>query len=174
MLFLSFSFECSTLSQFSTSTTVHPHNFSAFFVIPLMFSRFLTCTIQNSLLIYSSQHLTTFLWLPFPTCPLLFFSSIPRPPSPKSPLLTHPLYPTLLPLRPPILYSPVNSKQQCEGCHGLLSTRQVVHGSESLSWSHAVVVDAVQVGLLRVLGAQESLRTGVLSESLQRKIEGDW
>lgn len=52
---------------------------------------------------------------------------------------------------------PVNCKKQSQGGDGLLSSRQVVHGSEPLSWSHTVVVDSIQIGLLRIFWAQESL-----------------
>lgn len=53
---------------------------------------------------------------------------------------------------------PVNCKEQRQGSDGLLSSRQVVHGPEPLPWSHTVVVDSIQIGLLGVLRAQESLQ----------------
>lgn len=52
----------------------------------------------------------------------------------------------------------MDSKEQRQGGNGLLSSRQVVHGSEPLPWSHAVIVDAIQIRLLRVFWAQESLK----------------
>lgn len=58
---------------------------------------------------------------------------------------------------------PVNCKKQSKGSDGLLSSRQVVHGSEPLSWSHTVVVDSIQIGLLWVLWAQESLQEADVS-----------
>ena len=54
---------------------------------------------------------------------------------------------------------PVNGEEQSQGGHSLLSTRQVVHGPEALAGSHAVVVNPIQVGLLRVLRTQETLST---------------
>lgn len=51
----------------------------------------------------------------------------------------------------------MDSKEQRQRSHGLLSSGQVVHGSESLPRSYAVVVDAVEIGLLWVFWSQESL-----------------
>lgn len=53
---------------------------------------------------------------------------------------------------------PVNCKEQSQGSNSLLSSRQVVHGPEPLPWSHTVVVDSIQIGLLWILWAQESLQ----------------
>lgn len=58
---------------------------------------------------------------------------------------------------------PVNGKYKCQGSDGLLPSRQVVHGHETLPWSHTVVVDAIQVGLLWILRTQEGLRETVLN-----------
>lgn len=59
----------------------------------------------------------------------------------------------------PSLVSPVNSKEQSQSSDCLFSSREVVHWSEPLSWSHTVIVDAVQIRLLRVFWAQKSLQT---------------
>lgn len=42
----------------------------------------------------------------------------------------------------------VNGKQQSERCHGLLTTRQVLHIAESLQGRHSVVLDTVEVWLI--------------------------
>ena len=55
---------------------------------------------------------------------------------------------------------PVDGEEQGQGGHRLLPSRQVVHGPEPLPRGHAIVVDAVQVGLLWVLRAEESLAHG--------------
>ena len=55
---------------------------------------------------------------------------------------------------------PVDGEEQGQGGHRLLPSREVVHGPEPLPRGHAVIVDAVQVGLLWVLWAEESLATG--------------
>lgn len=52
----------------------------------------------------------------------------------------------------------MNRKEQSQGSNSLLSSRQVVHGSEPLPWSHTVVVDSIQIGLLGVLWAEECLQ----------------
>lgn len=52
----------------------------------------------------------------------------------------------------------MNCKEQSQGSNSLLSSRQVVHGSEPLPWSHTVVVDSIQIGLLGILWAKESLQ----------------
>lgn len=49
-------------------------------------------------------------------------------------------------------------EEQRERGDGLLPAGEVGHGLEALARRHAVVVDAVQVRLLRVLRAQERLR----------------
>lgn len=52
----------------------------------------------------------------------------------------------------------MNCEEQSQGSYSLLSSRQVVHGSEPLPWSHTVVVDSIQVGLFGILWAKESLQ----------------
>lgn len=53
---------------------------------------------------------------------------------------------------------PVNCKEQSQGSNSLLPSRQVVHGPEPLPWSHTIVVDSIQIGLLWILWAQEGLQ----------------
>ena len=48
------------------------------------------------------------------------------------------------------VHVPVYGEEQCEGCHCLLPTRQIVHWPEPLPWSYAVVADAFQVWLLYI------------------------
>jgi len=67
--------------------------------------------------------------------------------------------------------SPVNSKEKGEGCHSLLTPRQVVHGAETLARGDTVVVHSIQVRLFGVLGPEEGLCTLVLCKSLQDKDE---
>lgn len=47
--------------------------------------------------------------------------------------------------------APVNSEEQRQCGHSLLTTRQVVHGPETLAGRHAVVARSLQVGLLSIL-----------------------
>lgn len=56
------------------------------------------------------------------------------------------------------LTSPVDSKEQSQGCHCLFPTRQVVHGPEALARGYTIIIDTIQIRLLRVFRAQESLK----------------
>lgn len=58
-------------------------------------------------------------------------------------------------------------EEQRERGDGLLPAGEVGHGLEALARRHAVVVDAVQVRLLRVLRAQERLRRLVHRQRLR-------
>jgi hypothetical protein len=51
----------------------------------------------------------------------------------------------------------VYGEQQSQGSYSLLPSRQVVHGSEPLTRGHTVIVDPIQVRLLRVLWPKEGL-----------------
>ena len=62
--------------------------------------------------------------------------------------------------------SPVDGEEQRQSGHRFLASGQVGHGLEALARRHAVVVDAVQVGLLGVLRSQERLRRLVLGQRL--------
>jgi hypothetical protein len=61
---------------------------------------------------------------------------------------------------------PVNGKEERQRGNRLLSTGQIRHGLEPLPGRHTVVVDPLQVGLLRVLRAQEGLRRVVPRQRL--------
>lgn len=51
----------------------------------------------------------------------------------------------------------MDGKHQGEGGDGLFSTRQIIHGHEALPWCHAVVVDAAEVRLIRILCTENGL-----------------
>lgn len=65
---------------------------------------------------------------------------------------------------------PVYGEEQRERGDGLLSAGEVGHGLEALAGRHAVVVDAVQVGLLGVLGPQERLSRLVHGQRLRADV----
>lgn len=48
-------------------------------------------------------------------------------------------------------------EQQSQGGYSLLPSREVVHGSEPLTRGNTVIVDPIQVRLLRVLWPKEGL-----------------
>lgn len=68
---------------------------------------------------------------------------------------------------------PVDGKEQSQSCHCFLPPWQVVHRPETFARSHTIVVDAIQVGLLRVLRAQECLGEMQMGEELGLDLEGD-
>lgn len=52
---------------------------------------------------------------------------------------------------------PVDGKKQGQSCNCLLPAGQIVHRPEAFARSYTIVVDAIQIGLFRILGAQECL-----------------
>ncbi len=47
--------------------------------------------------------------------------------------------------------APVDCKEQCKGSYGALATTKLIHVAEALKRGHCVVLDAVEIGLLRLL-----------------------
>merc|ERR1719447_2020900 len=65
----------------------------------------------------------------------------------------------------------VDGEEQGQGGDGLLTSTKVRHRLEPLAWSNTVVVDPLQVRLLRVLWTQESLSTLVASQALVDSVD---
>ena len=65
----------------------------------------------------------------------------------------------------------MDGEEQSQSSNGFLSTTQVGHGLEPLAGRHAVVVDTLEVGLFRVLWAEEGLGRLVLRQRLVNLVD---
>lgn len=48
----------------------------------------------------------------------------------------------------------VDGEEKGKSCHGLLASREMLHVTEPLEWRHGVILDTIQVGLVRVFDIQ--------------------
>ena len=51
----------------------------------------------------------------------------------------------------------VNGKEQCQGGHGLLATRKMIHVAKALEGRHGVIFDAFQIGFVGVFDVKISI-----------------
>src|SRR2546421_1020298 len=67
----------------------------------------------------------------------------------------------------------VNGKEQGQRSHGLLSTRQMLHVSESFQGRHGVIFDSVKIRLVRVFNIEVCLTTERVIRCA-RQVAIDW